>query len=88
MHIFKYEIPIEDDCELMLPKNAKILSFQIQNDKPVIWAIVDVHRELETRKFMLRGTGHTVDETKIKSYLGTIQLLQGSLVFHLFEAIT
>jgi len=134
--IFKYQIPIQDEFELELPVGARILSFQIQYEEPVIWAIVDPDAEKEKRYFNLYGTGHLMKEypngilemdgkllsdgelekvkeewkriypkakkgSKIKIlnkeayykewtgkapiYIGTAQMADGQLVWHLFE---
>lgn len=86
MNVFKYEIPLDEEFTLQLPVGARILSFQVQDGQPMIWALVNVHAPFESRQFLLCGTGHKINEDRIQSYIGTIQLLEGKLVFHLFEA--
>lgn len=85
MKIFKYEIPIEGDFTLQLPKGAKIISFQLQKETPVIWAIVNEQLELETRYFEIVGTGFDFIST-CREYIGSIQ--QDIFVWHLFEDVT
>lgn len=85
MKIFKYQVPIQSDFRLELPKGAKIISFQLQNETPMIWAIVNEHLELETRYFEIVGTGFDFIST-CREYIGTIQL--DSFVWHLFEDVT
>lgn len=58
--IFKYPIPIEDHFTLELPKDAKILTVQVQREMPQLWAVVDPEAEKETRHFRLSGTGHPI----------------------------
>jgi hypothetical protein len=93
MNIYKYEIPLEhDDFTLEMPKNSKILSFQIQNNKPFIWAMVNEVVEKEERRFKLFGTGQSFEEDDILAYnfIGTAQMRKistmdnGYLVLHLF----
>lgn len=79
--IYKYKIPIEDEIIIDLPKGAKILTVQVQNEQPCIWAIVDPLQPFEKRNLYLYGTGMTV--THCESYIGTFQIYE--LVFHLFE---
>lgn len=83
--IYKYLIPIKDYFSLNLPLGAKILAFQIQMGKPVIWAIVDTENEMEVRHFYIRGTGHPDHSGEIEDdiYIDTIQA--EALVWHLFE---
>ena len=90
--IFKYEIPvIRDHFFIDLPQDAEILTFQSQNEKFYIWAIVDCAENetvvLRERYFRLIGTGHdlTEDFRRIRKYVGTAQIMGGGLVFHLFE---
>ena len=85
--IYKWAIPIEDHFTLELHKNAKILTIQTQRGTPQLWAMVDSETEKETRHFRLSGTGHPLgnDYLRIINYVGTFQIENGALVFHLFE---
>ena len=89
--IYKYEIPIDGEFTLELPLGARILSVQAQpqdgllmnNDKVFIWAIVNPYNEKIKRKFHVHGTGNPLyDHYK---YIGTFQVYNGRLVWHLFE---
>lgn len=85
--IFKYPILPVTYPELELPLNAEILTFQSQKGSFYIWAIIEEGLSIEKRYFRLAGTGHdlTEDSPKIKKYIGTAQIADGGLVFHLFE---
>ena len=85
--IFKYPIPAGDHFTLKLPRDAKILTVQTQRGAPQLWAMVDSETKKETRHFRLSGTGHPLGEDylKIINYIGTFQMENGALVFHLFE---
>lgn len=82
--IWKFQLPVTDDIQLELPKDAQILSVQVQNEIPCIWALVDVNAEKETRNFKIFGTGHKVCSENLV-FIGTFQMLGGGLIFHLFE---
>jgi len=88
MEIWKYDIPVEDMFMLDLPENAKILTVQTQHLKPVLWCLVDPKKQMKTRCFRLAGTGHliTQEEGDLK-YIGTFQIRDGALIFHLFEIV-
>lgn len=95
MKIFKYEVPIKDnffiDCfTLDLPANSKILTFQAQNNKPFIWVLVDQDNPPVTRYFTINGTGYEIEYPVLDAliYIGTIQMSNGALVWHLFEDVT
>jgi len=84
--IYKYKVYPTDEFELSLPKGAYILCVQMQDSEPYIWTMVDTEAPLEIRKFILRGTGHTLPELPLV-YIGTFQMRDGLLVFHLFERV-
>ena len=81
--VWKFEIPINDEFEIQMPRNAELLHVEVQNDKGFLWARVAPERHNEQRKFYLRGTGHPVDMDC--EYVGSFMLRNGALVFHLFE---
>lgn len=88
--VYKYEIPEREHCfKLSMPANAKILTVQVQFEKPYIWALVDTEGKNRDRHFRLIGTGHNhnfeLDPYKIEQYVGTYQIDGGASVFHLFE---
>jgi hypothetical protein len=82
--IYKYPLPMKDETEICLPMGSQILTVQTQNNAPYIWALIETDAPLTTRRFCLRGTGHTFKGNEGK-YIDTFQLENGGLVFHLFE---
>lgn len=83
--IWKFQVQSRDRFTIGLPPGAKFLSVQIQNGVPQSWWLVDESREQEFRTFRVFGIGHEVPVDESLQYLGTFQLHDGSLVFHLFE---
>jgi hypothetical protein len=84
--ILKYPVPIEDEFDLTMRRGAKLLSVQTQGDKPFLWALVDQRAECCVRHFRVIGTGNPVKEEPLV-YIGTFQMHNGGLVFHLFEVV-
>lgn len=82
--IWKTQIIPDDYIELFLPKGAKPLSVQVQNDEPLLWLLCDQDAVYEQRTFRLVATGEIVKDENLE-FIGTFQLSGGSLVFHLFE---
>jgi hypothetical protein len=72
-----------------MPKNAEILTVQVQNETPCIWALVNPESPKELRHFEFYGTGHDIhcDMGIERKYINTFQLDGGALVFHLFERV-
>lgn len=88
MEVFKYGIPITIAglFTIELPKGAKILTAQGQHNHPQMWALVDDKSTKETRRFLLVGTGDSIDNNpETLDYIGTFQLNGGASIKHLFE---
>ena len=83
--IWKFCLKTTDLQSVKMPKGAEILHVNSQFNNLKIWALVDPEQEREERFFEIFGTGHTVDMDADRKYLGTYQLHEGSLVFHVFE---
>lgn len=82
--IFKYPLEVTDTQFIEVPKGAAILTVQAQKDIPCIWAQVDPDMPLIKRRILTYGTGHPIDPTEAKHYIGTYQINGGHLVFHVF----
>jgi hypothetical protein len=82
MIIYKYVI--FENVSLNIPSDSKILSFGIQNERAVIWVMVNKSSENVERKFRLYGTGWSIEEpVEELDFIGTVQ--DKGLVWHLFE---
>ena len=85
--VYKYALyPITDYITILLPTGAHVLHVAEQNGQPHLWALVDPNAEPEERTFRIAGTGHKITaHPELFDYVGTFQMLGGSLVFHVFE---
>jgi hypothetical protein len=88
--IYKYEIPAPMPLAVVqMPLGARILSVQMQHDKPVAWAIVDTcESKLVNRTFVLVNTGADISGSanlESAEFLTTLQFFGGDIVKHLFE---
>lgn len=85
--IFKYLLSAWPN-EYMLPQGAVFLTVQTQYGEPQMWFEVDPNAPLEKRRFAALATGESIHMPQDKrKYLGTFQLNQGTLVFHVFELL-
>lgn len=83
--IWKYELKVTDINRLELPKGANILCVQLQSGQPCLWVetnSLESHKEVHVIETF--GTGHKLDESPRK-YIGTYQLQNGALVFHVYQ---
>jgi len=87
--IWKFELKLTDKQFINLPKGAELLSVQNQNERACLWGLVKPNEEKEERCFEIFGTGHEIhsDMGVDRKYIGTFQMQNGGLVFHLFERL-
>lgn len=85
--IWKFEIKATDKQHIKMPKGAEILYIDNQYEVANLWALVDPKEEMEERTFEVFGTGHEIyyDMGVDRNHIGSFQLNQGTLVFHVFE---
>jgi len=81
--IWKYTLECIDEQTLLLPKNAKILTVQIQNGKLQLWALLNPKAAIETRYIYIFGTGYDIPDHIRLKYISTVQI--GIFVWHIFE---
>jgi hypothetical protein len=85
MKIFKCIIPIIDQFCIKLPIRSEILSFQMQENNPCLWALVNEDNREEERFFKIYGTGNEIIDSRPMKFIGTVQI--NFMVWHLFEII-
>ena len=86
--IYKYELDVDDEQLLVLPAKAAILTVQVVDEVPYVYAVVDLDtEETEERHILTFGTGHHIEDNLKAHYIGTYQLHGGKLVFHVFEKV-
>ena len=86
MKIWKYTLQ-PGVTRLEIPNGGQVLSVQVQHGEPRIWVLVDPTARNEAREFTVYGTGVDVPSRHegLKAFIGTIQMAEGSLVYHVFE---
>jgi hypothetical protein len=82
--VYKYPFEIAGEVVIPMPFGAKILRVECQAGQPCMWALVDADRVIETRRFLVRGTGHDIPRNPAEiEHIATFQ--QGPFVWHMFE---
>lgn len=80
-----YPLIIEPDREeISLPKGAKILCVQVHLQKVCLWWLGDVAVDPVVRRLIWLSDAQPVIHQP-GPYLGTVQLAEGVLVYHVFE---
>jgi len=85
--IWKFPVSMTDSIGIEMPVGARVLTVQVQHGQPYIWVEVDPEAQKEHRSFRLFGTGHPIEEGFVLDYVGTFQMHDGGLVFHLYEEL-
>lgn len=87
--IWKFQIQIKDTQKVTMPYGAKILCVQMENGVPCLWALVNTNEaEVDQRwdrTIDIFGTGHSIMDLFTRTYIGTVQMEGGALVWHVFE---
>ena len=82
--IWKYKL--SPDNKIVMPRDAEVLSIQLQGASgvPYMWVLVNPDAETETRVFKIYGTGYDMPDNPGK-HLGTVMTDGGAFVLHVFE---
>lgn len=80
--IYKYPLLILDEQDIEMPMGSGIMSVQMQNGQPCLWAFVNTDNTPVKRKIQIRGTGHSCKG--VGEYISTFQMKDGELIFHAF----
>jgi len=84
--IFKYPLSVTDHQEIHVPVGGKFISVQVQNNEICLWALVDEDKIQVAREIRVIGTGHPIyDDSGNMDYIGTVQMMSGKLIWHIFE---
>ena len=83
MKIWKFELTKERTQLVKMPEKSEIMDIQMQNGKPVMWALVNPESKNIEVKINMYGTGwETRENTSKDEYLSTVQ--DGKFVWHFF----
>jgi len=71
----------ENIQRVLMPKGAKIVEVREEDRFPALWFQCDPSQEEETRSFLIRGTGHGIEDGF--TYVGTVH--DHPFVWHILE---
>jgi len=86
--IWKYKLS-PDLTDLEIPGGATVLSVDEQFGHVCLWVEVDPSNQLVTRSFQTFGTGHPIHDFAgiTRKFIGSVKLMDGALIFHVYERI-
>lgn len=86
MKIWKFVLALGDSQLVPMPKDATMLSIQVQKSNLCMWALCNEDAEVVERRINIYGTGNPLpDYIGDFKFLATFQIYGGDLVFHAFE---
>jgi len=77
---------LNPETTIDMPCGAELLAVQVQHGEPCLWALVSPSSAKCRRTFRVYGTGHDMPDEP-GQHVGTFQLLDGAMVFHVFETL-
>lgn len=86
MRIWKYPLQVTDEQAVPMPIGSQLMTVQMQNGTPCLWALVDETRNPSgtVKRIAIYGTGNPIPDDPGR-YIATFQMSNGALVFHAFE---
>ena len=84
--IWKFPLSV-DDWQVIVGQITKILTVQLQDGVPMLWAIVDTKGNYKTIGIRTFGTGHEMDTNNKYKYIGTYLIRNDKFVGHVFEVV-
>lgn len=83
--VWKYTLENVNIQKIKMPRTADILHVAVQAGVPCLWAEVTPDTPEEERTILILGTGHVIPPWTTRRYIGTFQLQDGVLIFHVYE---
>lgn len=80
--IWKFPLTIARRVSVEIPRDAELLSVQMQGDTPTLWAIVDPEQRRTRRVLAVYGTGWDLPDD-LGRFIATFQ--HEPFVFHVFD---
>jgi hypothetical protein len=84
MTVWKFPLLMETIQTVQMPEICRPLTVMVQRGIPCIWALVAENSPAVPVKVRIFGTGHSGVPPRRSDYLGSFQLDDGALVFHVF----
>lgn len=85
MTIWKFPLEMKDEQVIQVPPMHRLLCVQFQQEQLCLWVEVN---ELQTARsdvtIAIVGTGHEIPNGFKHSYIGTVQMYGGTLVWHIY----
>ena len=82
--VWKFHLSVITNQTIRIPIGADLLGVQVQDNRPVLYALVDQTADNIDVEFVTLGTGHLYDHNPPMTYVGTYIINDGSFAGHVF----
>ena len=82
--IWHYDIPLNEVVDLVLPRNATIFDLMLFENSIRLFVLCDEDAPPQKRQILLFSKEDYLEYQDVQ-YLGTVSLIDGNIVFHVFE---
>jgi hypothetical protein len=83
--VWKFELPVADQVKIKMPHGAKVLHVEAQYSNVYVWALVDDEHTFVEHKFYVHGTGHKADDVADLPFIGSLVMMGGAFVAHVWD---
>lgn len=82
--MYKYQFEFAKEVTIEMPDGPTMLSVQLQNGVPSMWAMVNTDNAPKSYKLACYWTGEEITNADQLRFIGTVQAAD-NLVWHIFE---
>ena len=86
--IYKYELDLFNlEQEIQMPTGSQVLSVQEQDGKLCLWALVPTDTKSSAHRFqvLVIGTMRKDQVPSVRGFIGTVGMMDGAYVVHVFK---
>jgi len=82
--IWHYDIPLNEVIDLVLPQNSTIFDLMLFENLIGLFVLCDEDAPPQKRQILLLSKENYLEYPDVQ-YLGTVSLIDGNIIFHVFE---
>lgn len=82
--MYKYQFEFAKEVDIEIPDGPTMLSVQLQNGVPCMWAMVNTENKPKVYKLACYWTGEEITNADQLRFIDTVQAAD-NLVWHVFE---
>ena len=85
--VWKFPLALRYQQAVSMPRGARILTVQMQEEALCLWALCNIQSEPRSRVIAILATGESAPGMCDLKYISSFQQRGGEYVFHAFEIV-